>query len=683
MGHTTLTLPTPAHTIDTKTIEPAVTPLVGRKSSFRGFSASSLSSLALGRGHRARNSIGTKKSLSFIMSNFKEHDSVSVQSRPPSLITDNSSFTSASSRSPSPEPTSVSKLEMAFKAYTVSQSTKLLSSVLLPVLSSKLSVEGRSASSKIDDLDDVDIDILFKWWNHLLLLATPCSATFQSIYAIAAHPALRATMFWNAHYDLTLSTTLSEPASVLPTHYFARLLSLGYLYHSPTAQTLKSLFADPTKVSATEAWVKRAKNVEVFVETSKHLFTLSPDLDDGGIIEARLQEMIHRVIHVSTYPNQRLVNLSRLLSDTKGSMRSRVEACLVRVAEQTEVFNCVADFYLLDFIAAFSISPTDFWLEVLRRIISTENHILQIRVFSFLYDSWDLLSTSSKTLDLLTSPTQWYYFFTHWSGIVRDHYMRLLSFKVCVTHPQCVRDLLLRSFETSLLENCQLRDCLPGNPIPNKRFVIRPMTPPKPSSPKLPPIELEDGAEATDLGDLGPSKKKLSLFRGFLSENKDVSAPKVLLETPRTEGRVQLFKFVPEYVGKQWSLTSDQDAIKFLDSVMDAARDARLPAYASVESALETCFQPFPIDTGRKRLWTRSLSEWSTLIDETDRFWRSCGGRSLTSSGPRAMNSPKLEVDFPRWFVQRCTQVAGDGNEGTHPSSPPLTISDRIVSRHI
>lgn len=568
MGLPTLTLPSPAH-IDSKYHESAITTFIGRKSSFRGFSASSLSSLALGR-HAKRDSIGTGKSLNIVVASYRED--IAEESRPPSLITDKSSLTSASSRSPSPEP-SVSRLEAAFRSYSINQSPKLLNSALLPALSDELA----------ENLEDADIDVLFKWWNHLLLLATPSPITYQAIHAIALHPDLRATMFWNAHYDLTLSTTLSQPATVLPPTWFANIITIGYLYHLPTKEILKQLFTDPTKVSSQEPWVKRAKNIEVFVEIAKHAYSLQSERD--AIIEARLEEMIFRVIQVTTFPNHRLASLCSMIGDFP------IEDCLVRIAERIRVFDCVAGFYLLDFLSHIKVTKVTFWIEVLSRIISTENHILQIRVFAYLYGQW---LTFSPHADIIISPDRWFYFFTHWSGIVRDHYMRLLAYKVSITHPDELRNLLVRSFETSLNESCQLRDCLPGNPIPNKRFAVR------------------------------PTEKKTSRWTDKAN-----------------------YKFVAEYIGKQWSLTSDQDAINFLDAVMDAARDGRLPVLSSRSSPLTFDDRtPFPIESGRKRLWTRSLSEWSTILDELDRFWR-------TSK----FVAPRLEVEFPRWFTQRSTQV--------------------------
>lgn len=591
-------------------------------------------------------------------------------------------------------------------------------------------------------LEESDINVLFKWWNHLLLLSTPCPATFQAIYVIAAHPSLRNTTLWDAHYELTLSTTLCHPAPGLSSTFFAKLIALGYIYHAPTSTLLRNLFTDPTKVSSPEPWVRRAKNVEVFVETSKHVFALAPSFCDDRVIETRLEEMVSKVIHVTSCPNHRLSNLARLLENADGPFASMLEDCLVRITRKIGAFDCVATFFLLDMLSSMKLTQTAFWLEVMQLVLQTENHILQIRVFAFLYEHWSTFSNCTETRDLILSPQQWEHFFSHWSGIVRDHYMRLIAYRACLTHPYEVRSMLMRSFETSLLENCQLRDCLPGNPIPNKRFVIRPLNTKQP--PRRPPMErcspvaspaeviYDDSANLPTTPEAettaGLIKKKFGLFRGLWAEdNKDDTAARAspglvpVLQNPKanaivtetsvgtkstaspfgfldedksSQPSVQQFKFIPEYVGKQWSLTSDADAIRFLDSVMDAARDGRLPLHAfpllptetsviTSSSPSKSCvflplyaedeefIHPFVLGEGRKRLWTRSLSEWSTLLDETDRFWRVCGGRSLPSmptsspisSGPqvRSIICPKLEVEFPRWFVQRSTQVPVDG----------------------
>lgn len=741
-------LPSQAH-IDAKAPEPVVTSIVGRKHSFRGFSASSLSSLTLGRNQNKRSSLGPfSRSSSTLVTSSRESDSASEHSRPPSLITDNSSLTSASSRSPSPEPSnSISRLEAAFKNYSSTHSPNVLLNVLLPTLSlsrakyalkidaatrSSLPRNAQVRSSIVlsDVLDETDINVLFKWWNHLLLLSPTTSATFQAVYAIAAHPSLRDTVFWNAHYELTLSTTLSQPANILPSSIFASLLALGYIYHPPTSDMLRSLFADPTKIQSVEPWVKRAKNVEIFMEISKHVYTVCPTFDDHGVIAARLQEMLSKVITITTFPNNRLSNLTRLVATSEGVFAQLLETCLMRIAESIGVFDCVAVFYFLDVLSSAQLTRIDFWLEVLKRVMTTENHILLIRVFTFFYDFWAIFADSSTAIDLLLSRENWELFFVHWSGIVRDHYMRLITYKVCLTHPEIVRTHLLCSFKTSLSENCQLRDCLPSNPIPNKRLIIRPITirPTLARQSAIEPIEAQNDIaydESANLeqttgleGAAGFVKKKLGLFRGLFNDDaKDgtqanfPSSPPLMsrerkpnshaggvsdkhpaaipaTSTPadrvNSMPQLQSFKFVAEFVGKHWSLTSDSDAIKFLDSVMDAAREGRLPIHClplssqspgvsednAVGRSAEQCprqIVPYELTQGRKKLWTRSLSEWSTLLDETDRFWINCGGRSLSSSASsgnktaRRINCPKLVVDFPRWFVQKSTQIAGDG----------------------
>lgn len=756
----TLAMPSPVH-IDSKTPDSTATAVVGRKHSFRGFSTSSLSSLTTDRGQRKGGSSQglAKKGVDFIMSGFREADSMSDSSRPPSLITDDGSrTTSIISRSPSPEPaSSITPLEAAFQSYSTTNSSKVLTNVLLPILAQSTRVTGGNppsrpgtrasvsrktsltvnlptTSTSFDGLllEESDINVLFKWWNHLLLLSSPCNDTFRAIYAIAVHPAVRSTIFWNPHYELTLSTTLSLPSTTLSSTFFAKLIALGYVYHAPTSGILRNLFSDPTRVSSAEPWIKRVKNVEALVETIKHVYALSPELDDGGVVETRLEDMLCKVVNVSTYPNPRLHSLGRLIADAEGTFARKLEDSLVRVTQRVGLFESVATFYLLDLLSAISLSRLDFWLDVLERVIDTENHVLQIRVFAFLYDAWPTFAGSSRACDLLISPARWQYFFAHWSGIVRDHYMRLVAYKVCVTHPREIRALLMRSFETSLLENCQLRDCLPGNPIPNKRFVIRPVNTKashyRPALRGSRPSEV--GADITEADDLSPTmslqqqqqqqvqqhpslavpKKKLGFFRNLWSEDhkEESFARPGVIESSTSSARVQgplsfaaaavdprerkshaveseaprelpqqQFRFVPEYVGKQWSLTSDADAIRFLDMVMDAAREGRLPVHCAPLSSPTRIthgeaggpppsgefVHPFTLGQGRKQLWTRSLSEWSTILDDTDRYWRACGGRSRVSptSGPRGINCPRLEVEFPRWFVQRATQVAGDG----------------------
>ncbi|BFZ58791.1 hypothetical protein PYCC9005_005856 [Savitreella phatthalungensis] len=648
-------------------------------------------------------------------------------SRPPSLITDNGSLT-GSSRSPSPEP--ASKLELAFRSYVANESARTLHTIL-PLLG--------------NSLDAQDVNVVLKWWNHLLLVSRPCAATTTTVIAFAGHPSSIASSLWDAHFELTLSTLLCQPSTVIPTAPFARLLAVGYLHHAPTRNILRGLFRDPTHTRDNQPWIKRAKSIEVFVELTKSVYEREPaHSDEGGVMASRLEQMIGRVIDVTTAPTYRLANLHRLVVDTQGPFASLLEDCLVRVAKKTPVFKPVACFYLMDFMRDLQLQQLDFWHEVLRRILATDNHVLQIRAFALLYDSWDTNPLGAHCIDLLLSRDQWEFFFAHWSGIVRDHYMRLLAFKVARTHPRRLRQMLRVAFETGLQENCQLRDCLPGSPIPNKRFVIRQMAaPPQPRGGSQPLVrspaavvaspsprageapssmfatydEEESGSTVEYAAEL-LRKKTIGLLRGFWAEGTPTSpttpplpqSPPMLAAstgpatmptpTPSTimattsPTRPPLvrdpvlsaprYKFVQEFVGKRWSLTNDADAVAFLDGVMGLARHGRLPAYCPGVSASsfsssspsrdihasDEAILPIPLGPARKQLWTRSLSEWSVLLDDLDAFHRA------TTPRAHSVIAPALEVDFPRWFIHRPAPALASAPAPTFPNtttSPSIT----------
>ncbi len=772
--------PDMADKANTKTL---MIPVISRKSSLKtSFSSSSLSSLALGRRDSKRTSFSFDRSLkrkslpgrgklgSLFMSGCKDDDTTS---RPPSLITDISSL--ASSRSPSPEPLGPqSKIGTAFQLFIPSQSGKILSCILMPLLS----------AASADDISKEDQMLLFKWWNHLLLISASTQTTHAAIYAIASHICMRSSIDWASHYELTLSTTLSAvpsayshsllassptldtkltnrtrgfiptlvPPSRLgvasghsqsqshslplpPTAFFAKILALGYVNHPATRQVLTNLFADPTRTNDSEPWVRRAKNVEVFIEITKAVYLLDPSYNDNGVIQRRLTEMIFKVVQTTYSPNHRLVHLCKLLSTSHllpavaWGIHELIERAAVEVTKRIRAFDQVATFYLLDFLSCVRFTKTTdftFWKEVYTRILSTESHVLQIHVFSLLYEKWHHFP--SYFGDWILS--LWSEFFAHWSSIVRDHYMRLIAYWLSISHAEGVQNALQRSFQTAVLEGCQLQDCLPGNPIPNKRFVIKSVHNSSRASvdqvigngsgrsgtissafsvdkgrdalsdalcaeqgkaaelsiskdrtyDALNEVETMDGLQRGPeiIGTVGFMRRKLGFLRKTIWTDED-QAQRVVLKTSghvildsgvdldakegkyrdasgnslsNTSDNGMTWKFNTEVVGKRWMPMCNFDAVSYLDNMMNRSRLGRLPVFSPLSPALSTspdtlsvptAALPFDCPSGRKRLWTRSLGEWATLLDETDRFYRNqkCG----------KVIAPKLEVEFPRWFT--------------------------------
>jgi len=77
-----------------------------------------------------------------------------------------------------------------------------------------------------------------------------------------------------------------------------------------------------------------------------------------------------------------------------------------------------------------------FWFEVCRKIMQSQNSMSEIRVFSFLFSSWNLITCDDERkrvlcLDWLLSEETFTEYFLHWCPMVRAYYMRLLCWRIC------------------------------------------------------------------------------------------------------------------------------------------------------------------------------------------------------------------------------------------------------------
>ncbi|TVY38508.1 UPF0592 membrane protein [Lachnellula subtilissima] len=77
-----------------------------------------------------------------------------------------------------------------------------------------------------------------------------------------------------------------------------------------------------------------------------------------------------------------------------------------------------------------------FWMDVCKKILESENSMSEIRLFAFLYGTWNLITSDEHRKEvmcfewLLTEDT-FYRFFNHWCPMVRAYYMRLLCWRLC------------------------------------------------------------------------------------------------------------------------------------------------------------------------------------------------------------------------------------------------------------
>ncbi|RAL63726.1 hypothetical protein DID88_003373 [Monilinia fructigena] len=77
-----------------------------------------------------------------------------------------------------------------------------------------------------------------------------------------------------------------------------------------------------------------------------------------------------------------------------------------------------------------------FWLEVCRRMLESQNSMSEIRLFAFLFSSWNLITNNETRkeilcLEWLLTEETFDKFFNHWCPMVRAYYMRLLCWRLC------------------------------------------------------------------------------------------------------------------------------------------------------------------------------------------------------------------------------------------------------------
>jgi hypothetical protein len=96
-----------------------------------------------------------------------------------------------------------------------------------------------------------------------------------------------------------------------------------------------------------------------------------------------------------------------------------------------------------------------FWLEVCKKMLESQNSMTEIRLFSFIYGSWNLIvgDASRKEvfcLQWLLSEDTFRKFLLHWCPMVRSYYMRLLCWRVCRFEGEA-SELDTKIFQTVLL----------------------------------------------------------------------------------------------------------------------------------------------------------------------------------------------------------------------------------------
>ncbi|KAJ5093035.1 hypothetical protein N7456_008896 [Penicillium angulare] len=218
--------------------------------------------------------------------------------------------------------------------------------------------------------------------------------------------------------------------------------------------------------------------------------------------------------HRSMAENRLIMLLRDLLSESSAEPnRARLLyaetfcSLLKTVAQKISLFDHNACFLLCDFteevipiITRYAQSiETElfdwaFWLDVCRQMNQSHNSLTEVRVFSFIYSIWGTWTATEERkanlcLDFLLHEPVFFYYFTHWSPMVRAYFHRLLCWRVARFNPdpsaldstiyETLSDRLLRVWEYYIGFQSKAEEGLvtplssaPCTPAPGRRIII-------------------------------------------------------------------------------------------------------------------------------------------------------------------------------------------------------------------
>ncbi|KAL2388374.1 hypothetical protein RJ035_003353 [Blastomyces gilchristii] len=136
----------------------------------------------------------------------------------------------------------------------------------------------------------------------------------------------------------------------------------------------------------------------------------------------------------------------------------------------------------------------NFWLDVCKQMMKSNNSLTEVRVFSFIYAAWDEINRVDELREalcvgILLNETYFYRYFNHWSPMVRAYFHRLLCWRLarCEGKPSAldlrIYNLLLDRlsgiwsyflFRQSKAERelTPLLSTAPCSPAPGRRILI-------------------------------------------------------------------------------------------------------------------------------------------------------------------------------------------------------------------
>ncbi|KAJ5130430.1 uncharacterized protein N7515_006469 [Penicillium bovifimosum] len=225
----------------------------------------------------------------------------------------------------------------------------------------------------------------------------------------------------------------------------------------------------------------------------------------------------------------------------------------------------------------------NFWLAVCRQMMQSHNSLTEIRVFSFLFSVWGIWTATDERkatlcLDFLLHEPVFYYYFNHWSPMVRAYFHRLLCWRVGRFNPdpssldsniyEVLSDRLLRVWEYYIAFQSKAEEDMtaplssaPCTPAPGRRIIIircdnhlspvnlfvsfDRVVPPVPSD-QLVSQHRRTGSSDSNNSDSQPPKKRWGLFKAMFGSSSSTRSAEGVSSSPDDSDGVSDLTVTPD-----------------------------------------------------------------------------------------------------------------------------------------
>ncbi|KAF2147683.1 DUF1765-domain-containing protein [Myriangium duriaei CBS 260.36] len=371
--------------------------------------------------------------------------------------------------------------------------------------------------SKFENLKDTSEEMALMFPPAIRSLAfTTLSKMTRSLKEEAELPAMSASMEMYGYWRDRWLGRESDLLYVFVKHFFI----LAHDYLPADAEKMQRIASPGMLVVQAQILINIDSTINRDVSSSQENSTSpSPTFDDflGGpdAVVSSLPILPPNAVRIMS--ENRLIMLIRdFLSDRVAEHSAArhlfaISFCdlLSACARGTSTFNHAACYTLCDLLeealvilTRYEQSPIcpapvidfNFWLDVFRKMLGSHNTVTEIRVFAFLYTSWNQLCSDPKRkedlcLNLLLAKDVFETTFLHWCPMVRAYYMRLLCWrvarydgeatevdiKILETAFERLRSLWayhLFDREKAESEGRNVDFFAPCNPAPGRRFLI-------------------------------------------------------------------------------------------------------------------------------------------------------------------------------------------------------------------